>query len=107
MQLERVAIIGVGLIGGSFALALKSSRVAKHIVGVGRSRRNLEAAVEFGILDEAGTEAAALAHDCGHGPAGHASEEALSPFRDIKPWPAPGWRRCRWPCSPVHQRSRR
>ncbi len=26
------------------------------------------------------TEAIALAHDCGHGPAGHASEEALSPF---------------------------
>jgi len=26
------------------------------------------------------TEAIALAHDCGHGPAGHASEEAFSPF---------------------------
>src|SRR5687767_15869706 len=31
-------------------------------------------------LNMALTEAAALAHDCGHGPAGHASEEALSPF---------------------------
>lgn len=31
-------------------------------------------------LNTALTEAAAIAHDCGHGPAGHASEEALSPF---------------------------
>lgn len=31
-------------------------------------------------LNIALTEAAALGHDCGHGPAGHASEDALSPF---------------------------
>jgi len=45
------------------------------------------AQVAVGIARPAGlnvalTEAAALAHDCGHGPAGHASEEALSPFRE-------------------------
>ncbi|HUP85308.1 MAG TPA: HD domain-containing protein [Acidimicrobiales bacterium] len=45
------------------------------------------AQVAVGIARPAGlnvalTEAAALAHDCGHGPAGHASEEALSPFLD-------------------------
>jgi dGTPase len=33
-------------------------------------------------LNTALTEAAAIAHDCGHGPAGHASEEALSPYLD-------------------------
>src|SRR3954464_4640682 len=43
------------------------------------------AQVAVGIARPAGlnvalTDAAALAHDCGHGPAGHASEEALSPF---------------------------
>jgi dGTPase len=43
------------------------------------------AQVAVGIARPAGlnvslTEAAALGHDCGHGPAGHASEEALSPF---------------------------
>ncbi|MBW3650317.1 MAG: HD domain-containing protein [Actinobacteria bacterium] len=45
------------------------------------------AQVAVGIARPAGlnvalTEAAALAHDCGHGPAGHASEEALSPYVD-------------------------
>jgi dGTPase len=45
------------------------------------------AQVAVGIARPAGlnvalTEAAALAHDCGHGPAGHASEEALSPYRE-------------------------
>jgi dGTPase len=45
------------------------------------------AQVAVGIARPAGlnvalTEAAALAHDCGHGPAGHASEEALSPVVD-------------------------
>jgi dGTPase len=45
------------------------------------------AQVAVGIARPAGlnvalTEAAALAHDCGHGPAGHASEEALSPYLD-------------------------
>jgi len=33
-------------------------------------------------LNEALTLAAALGHDCGHGPAGHASEDALSPYLD-------------------------
>src|SRR5258708_657030 len=33
-------------------------------------------------LNVALTEAIALGHDCGHGPGGHASEEALSPYLD-------------------------
>lgn len=45
------------------------------------------AQVAVGIARPAGlnvalTAAAATAHDCGHGPAGHSSEEALSPFLD-------------------------
>lgn len=43
-------------------------------------------------LDVALTEAIALAHDCGHGPGGHASEDALSPYLvdgfDHGPWGA-------------------
>ena len=48
---QKIAIFGVGLIGGSFALALKKAGAAAHIVGVGRSLRSLERAAELGIID--------------------------------------------------------
>jgi prephenate dehydrogenase len=48
---RKIAIFGVGLIGGSFALALKKAGAAAHIVGVGRSLRTLERAAELGIID--------------------------------------------------------
>ena len=50
--LKKLVIIGVGLIGGSFALALRKAGLVKHIVGLGRSRENLQRALELGILDE-------------------------------------------------------
>ena len=53
MKIGKLAIIGVGLIGGSFALALKRARAVRLVVGVGRTRRNLEAALELGAIDEA------------------------------------------------------
>ena len=55
---RRIAIFGVGLIGGSFALALKKAGAAGHIVGVGRSLRSLERARELGIIDSFETSAA-------------------------------------------------
>lgn len=48
-----IAIIGVGLISGSFALNLKDKRVAKHVIGVSRSRQSEEKALALGIIDEA------------------------------------------------------
>ena len=50
-EIARVAIVGVGLIGGSFALALRSAGRAREIVGVGRSRANLERAKALGVID--------------------------------------------------------
>ena len=47
----RLAVIGVGLIGGSFALALKKARAVSHVLGVGRSAANLKLARERGIID--------------------------------------------------------
>ena len=51
-MLKRVAIIGVGLIGGSFALALKHAACVERIVGAGRNAGNLRKAVELGVIDE-------------------------------------------------------
>jgi prephenate dehydrogenase len=58
MRFARVAVIGVGLIGGSFALALKAARLAGHVVGIGRGAANLRLALEQGVIDSIGTDAA-------------------------------------------------
>jgi prephenate dehydrogenase len=44
----RLAVIGVGLIGGSFALALKQAGAVSHVVGVGRNAANLKLALARG-----------------------------------------------------------
>ncbi len=49
--LNKIAIFGVGLIGGSFALALKKAGAVKEIVGVGRTTAVVERARELGIVD--------------------------------------------------------
>jgi prephenate dehydrogenase len=59
---KTVAIVGVGLIGGSFGLALRASGFAGRIIGVS-SPEAVRAALEHGVIDEALplAEAAALA----------------------------------------------
>ncbi|SCY42116.1 prephenate dehydrogenase [Nitrosospira sp. Nl5] len=51
-MINKLVIIGVGLIGGSFALALRKAGKVRHIVGVGRSRENLQHALRLGAIDE-------------------------------------------------------
>lgn len=58
LKIGKLVVIGVGLIGGSFALALKKAKAVKHVVGVGRSRKNLAAALRLRVIDEASTDAA-------------------------------------------------
>ena len=58
---DKVVIVGVGLIGGSFALALRAAGAVKHIVGVGRSPEVMARALELGIIDEVATMQAAMA----------------------------------------------
>jgi len=50
---EKVTIVGVGLISGSFALALKDKGFAKKIIGVSRTEASAEKAKDLGIIDEA------------------------------------------------------
>ena len=57
IRFERVAVIGVGLIGGSFALALKAAKLCGHVVGIGRSAANLQLAKERGIIDSIAAQA--------------------------------------------------
>lgn len=50
--MHRLAIAGVGLIGGSFALALRKAGIPLHVIGIDLGR-SLRAALERGVIDEA------------------------------------------------------
>lgn len=58
---ERAVVAGVGLIGGSFALAAKRAGLVGEIVGLGRSRQNLEVALERGLVDRVSQDPAEAA----------------------------------------------
>ncbi|MEP6996950.1 MAG: prephenate dehydrogenase/arogenate dehydrogenase family protein, partial [Betaproteobacteria bacterium] len=51
----KLVVVGTGLIGGSFALALKSAGAVGRVVGIGRSRDNLDEALRRSIVDRAYT----------------------------------------------------
>jgi prephenate dehydrogenase len=62
LPIRRLVVVGVGLIGGSFALALRAAGVVERIVGLGRSRASLDAALACGAIDEAALDAAQAMH---------------------------------------------
>lgn len=57
-MIRRLAVIGVGLIGGSLAFALKRAGAVGEVVGCGRGKANLDKAVELGIVDRYVTDPA-------------------------------------------------
>ena len=61
--MKKVVIFGVGLIGGSFALALRRANVVGEVVGFGRSQTRLEQARSLGIIDRIGVDLAAEVND--------------------------------------------
>lgn len=63
MKLTKLAIFGVGLIGGSLALALKQVGAVDEVVGVGRSHTNLEQALALGIIDRVALDVADAVRD--------------------------------------------
>lgn len=56
-MLHKVVVIGIGLIGGSFALALKKAGAVGEVVGMGRSAASMQRALELGIIDSVTTSA--------------------------------------------------
>ena len=55
---DRLVVVGVGLIGGSVAAALRQAGKVRRIVGVGRGRANIERALELRVIDEASDDIA-------------------------------------------------
>lgn len=64
MIVDKLAIVGAGLIGGSFALALKQTGAVGEVLGVGRSAESLATARERGLIDRAVEWDTAAQADC-------------------------------------------
>ena len=58
MRFQRLALIGCGLMGGSFALALREAGLVKTIVGFSASEKTRQRAVDLKVIDQACTSLA-------------------------------------------------
>ena len=56
-QFKRVAVLGLGLLGGSVAMAARRAGIARSIVAAGRRQEPLRKAAAAGIVDEIGAPA--------------------------------------------------
>ena len=63
-MIHHLCVIGVGLIGGSLALALKKYEACRRVTGCGRSIQNLDKAVELGVIDDYHTDPAVAVQGC-------------------------------------------
>ncbi|MBF0110447.1 MAG: prephenate dehydrogenase/arogenate dehydrogenase family protein [Magnetococcales bacterium] len=76
--IKKLSIIGVGLIGGSLARALKERDSVGHVVGINRTQESLQKAMELGVIDECTTDPVA-------GVAGANMVLVATPVRTIVP----------------------
>jgi prephenate dehydrogenase len=53
VKFQRLALIGCGLMGGSFALALRQAGLVQHITGFSASEKTRQRAVQLGVIDQA------------------------------------------------------
>ena len=60
---RRVAVIGVGLIGGSLAKAIKQNRLAREVIGFSQHPANLDWAIKNGVIDSGQQDARRAVHD--------------------------------------------
>lgn len=63
MSFPKTAILGVGLLGASFSLAVKNMGICSYVTGFGRSRENLERAKSMGIIDAVSPDPASACSD--------------------------------------------
>ncbi|HXH04053.1 MAG TPA: prephenate dehydrogenase/arogenate dehydrogenase family protein [Candidatus Competibacteraceae bacterium] len=63
-MIQRLCIIGVGLIGGSLARALREAGAVGEVVGAGRNELQLAKAVDLGVVDRYDTDLPAAVHGC-------------------------------------------
>ena len=62
-MIQRLCIIGVGLIGGSLARALREAKFVGEIVGASRNADHLQKAVDLGVIDRYDTDLVAAVKD--------------------------------------------
>ena len=63
MKFQKVALIGCGLMGGSFALAARSAGWAPHIVGFSPSATSRQKALSLGVIDASADSIAQAVQD--------------------------------------------
>ena len=61
---ERVALIGIGLIGSSLAHVIRREKLANHIAGFAKSEETRKTAVDLGLVDSIHRTAAAAVEGC-------------------------------------------
>ena len=61
-MVEQLGVIGCGLMGGSFALALRESGQVRRIVGHSRAPATTQRALDLGVIDEGADTPAGAAH---------------------------------------------
>jgi len=62
-RLNTLVVVGVGLIGGSVALALKRAGAVARVIGVGRGNANIARARELNVIDEVAADLSAAAEE--------------------------------------------
>lgn len=62
-HIDHLAVIGVGLIGGSLIKALRRAGCVGRVSGYGRTRASLESALSLGVIDEAAADVAGVVRD--------------------------------------------
>ena len=63
VQFERVALIGIGLIGSSLAHVMRREKIAAHITGYAKSEETRKSAVQLGLVDSIHATAASAVRD--------------------------------------------